>query len=161
MLKRKSKTMFAMKCRKESIQPPKHIAPYAISAQRYALKYNIFYNTSGHLSSEVKIGSMLCVCDVNWSDSFEKKTDKTISAIEKLAQLKEAGVLTEEEFDHKKKELLGMWQNYCFWYTLYPRLRVYFCELNRWVIPWTREVWYDARDDYAKERIDDTGSFDQ
>ena len=34
--------------------------------------------------------------------------DKTIEAIEKLAKLKEAGILTEEEFDHKKKELLGM-----------------------------------------------------
>ena len=38
----------------------------------------------------------------------EKKTDmdQTVEAIEKLAQLKEAGLLTEEEFASKKKELL-------------------------------------------------------
>lgn len=34
--------------------------------------------------------------------------DEAIEAIEKLAKLKEAGILTEEEFNHKKKELLGM-----------------------------------------------------
>ena len=43
------------------------------------------------------------------SDSQKKsEIDKTIEAIEKLAQLRDAGILTEEEFDQKKKELLNM-----------------------------------------------------
>ena len=34
--------------------------------------------------------------------------DRTLETIEKLAKMRDAGILTEEEFDRKKKELLGM-----------------------------------------------------
>lgn len=47
---------------------------------------------------------------VKSSAASKKKTDidKTLETIEKLAQMRDAGILTEEEFNYKKKELLGM-----------------------------------------------------
>ena len=47
---------------------------------------------------------------VKSSAASKKKTDidKTLETIEKLAQMRDAGILTEEEFNYIKKELLGM-----------------------------------------------------
>ena len=38
----------------------------------------------------------------------QNDTDKALETIAKLAQMRDAGILTEEEFEYKKKELLGM-----------------------------------------------------
>ena len=47
----------------------------------------------------------------NTENKKKPDMDKTLETIEKLAQLRDAGILTEEEFDHKKKELLGIDMN--------------------------------------------------
>ena len=41
-------------------------------------------------------------------NSEKKKIDNEIMYIEKLGELKEKGLLTEEEYDMKKKEILGL-----------------------------------------------------
>jgi hypothetical protein len=42
------------------------------------------------------------------SESGSGLTDNSVEQLEKLAELKDKGILTEEEFQAKKKEILGL-----------------------------------------------------
>lgn len=46
--------------------------------------------------------------EVEKADAEEEKEDDYIEQVERLAELHEKGILTDEEFEAKKKELLGL-----------------------------------------------------
>ena len=46
--------------------------------------------------------------EVEKSDTEEEKEDDYIEQLERLAELHEKGILTDEEFESKKKQLLGL-----------------------------------------------------
>ncbi|MBE7413373.1 MAG: SHOCT domain-containing protein [Leptospiraceae bacterium] len=55
-----------------------------------------------------KLFNIICTRWMQFQNIPSDSTDNIASQIEKLASLKERGILTEEEFTQKKKQLLGI-----------------------------------------------------
>lgn len=57
----------------------------------------------------VEIATGKDVPNLNSNNEYEMSYDEKIDAVKKLKDLLDMGAITQEEFDAKKKDLLGLW----------------------------------------------------
>ena len=77
------------------------------------LKYDIFYGAFlSHLYSflwlSISLGGALLISKFIWKNNTNKNTLSNADELEKYSELRNKGIITEEEFASKKKKLLDL-----------------------------------------------------